>query len=76
LTPRRLAWTRRRRAFLLAALLTILLGGLSSCATAGSGVTIPPNGSSGVTPAGNYSIPITISANGVSRTVTLTLTVD
>jgi hypothetical protein len=71
-----MAWKRRRRSLLLVALLTILLGGLSSCATSGGGVTIPRNGGSGVTPAGSYSIPVTISADGVSQTVTLTLTVD
>ena len=56
---------------------TILVGGVTSCASSsivGRGTT--PVEGPGITPAGTYSIPITISADGVSQTVTLSLTVD
>jgi hypothetical protein len=68
---------RRRRALLLVALLVILAGGVSSCTSSkiikggGGG-----GGGSGVTPAGTYSIPVTVTSNGISHKITLTLTVD
>jgi hypothetical protein len=79
-------WRRRRKALLLVALLSILVGGISSCTSSGggSGGTGGESGSGG-TPAGTYSIPVSASANGVTRFVTdpttgaqqnLTLTVD
>jgi len=58
----------------LAALLAILVGGVSSCASSGGGTG--GQGSSGGTPAGTYSIPVTAAASGVQHSVTLTLTVD
>jgi hypothetical protein len=68
---------RRRRALLLVALLAILAGGVSSCTSSN---IIKANGGgssgSGVTPAGTYSIPVTATSNGISRQITLTLTVD
>jgi hypothetical protein len=71
-----LAWRRRRNALLLAALLAILVAGISSCLGAsGSSVSQPPAGP-GATPAGTYSIPVTVQSNGVQHQVTLTLTVD
>jgi hypothetical protein len=69
---------RRRRALLLVALLIILAGGASSCTSSqiikGSGGG--SSGGSGVTPAGTYSIPVTVTSNGISHQLTLTLTVD
>jgi len=72
-----LVWKRRRGLLLLVAMGTILVGGVTSCASSsivGRGTT--PVKGPGITPAGTYSIPITISADGVSQTVTLSLTVD
>jgi hypothetical protein len=70
---------RRRRALLLVALLAILAGGVSSCTSSqiikGSGSGGGSSGS-GVTPAGTYSIPVTVTSNGISHSITLTLTVD
>lgn len=72
-----LAW-RRRRGLLLALVALLVAGGLSSCsASGGGGGATPPTSSSGSnTPAGTYSIPVTIAADGVSHQVTLSLTVD
>lgn len=74
---------RRRRGILLLALLAVLFSaGITSCTSAiggssggssgGSGGT----GSTGSTPAGTYSVPVTISANGLTQSILLTLTVD
>jgi hypothetical protein len=72
-----LAWWKKRRFLLLVAMLAIMAGGASSCSGSGGGTggTAPSNGP-GVTPAGTYSIPVTVFASGASHTVTLTLTVD
>jgi hypothetical protein len=71
------AFSRRRRALLLVAMLAILAGGVSSCTSSSVGQSSNPNGGgSGITPAGTYSIPITVTSNGVQHQVTLTLTVD
>ena len=68
---------KRRRALLLIALLAIVAGGLSGCTTAGGGLaTPPPRSGPGITPAGTYSIPVTVSSNGIQHQVLLTLTVD
>jgi len=72
-----LALFRRRNALLLAALLAILSAGVSSCTT--SGVLTAsgnPGTGAGITPSATYSIPVNLSANGVTHTVTLKLTVD
>ncbi len=71
------ALLRRRRRLLLIALLAILTGGVSSCASSGiiSGGNSPVSGP-GITPAGTYSIPVTATSNGVSHSITVTLTVD
>jgi len=68
---------RRRKALLLAALLAVLVSGVSSCASSGvvTGSGNPVAGP-GITPSATYSIPVTLSANGVTHTVTFTLTVD
>jgi hypothetical protein len=72
-----LALWRRRKALLLVALLATLTGGVSSCAGSSIGHSTNPNGGgSGITPAGSYSIPVTVTSNGISHQVTLTLTVD
>jgi hypothetical protein len=68
---------RRRRALLMVALLAILASGVSSCTSSqiikGSG---SGSSGSGVTPAGTYSIPVTVTSNSISHQITLTLTVD
>jgi len=72
-----LGWRRRRNALLLAALLAILAGGVSSCTSSGGGtgglggLTKP-----GATPAGTYTIPVTVTSTGVQHGLTVTLTVD
>jgi hypothetical protein len=77
-----LGWKRRRRALLLVALLGVLVSGVSSClgssgggggSTGGQG---GGKGGSGTTPAGTYSIPITVISTGVQHKVTVTLVVD
>jgi hypothetical protein len=72
------AFRRRRRALLLVALLALMAGGVSSCTSSGiiSGSSGGHSTGVGVTPAGTYSIPITVTSNGVQHQVTLTLTVD
>jgi hypothetical protein len=74
------AFRRRRRALLLVVLLALLAGGVSSCTSSGiiSGSSGGAGGhtTTGTTAAGTYSIPITVTSNGVQHQVTLTLTVD
>jgi hypothetical protein len=70
-----LALWRRRKALLLVALLAILTGGVSSCAGSSIGQPSKPSGT-GTTPAGSYTIPVTVTSNGISHQVTLTLIVD
>ncbi len=71
------ALARRRKALVLVALLAILAGGVCSCTSSqiikGSG---SHSGGAGYTPAGTYSIPVTVTSNGISRSITFTLTVD
>jgi hypothetical protein len=76
-----LAIYRRRRIFQLALLLAVLVCGVSSCAGSGGGSGSGCTGSScnqqgGGTPAGTYTIPVTVAANGMSQTLDLVLTVD
>ena len=72
-----LALWRRRKALLLVALLAILAAGVSSCASSSVGRSSSPSGgSSGTTPANTYSIPVTVTSNGVQHQVTLTLIVE
>jgi hypothetical protein len=78
-----MAW-RRRKALLMAALLAILAGGISSCVSSGvnlSGGGGGGSGNSGLTPPGTYTIPVNVTSNGVTHTLAapsgpLTLTVD
>jgi hypothetical protein len=66
----------RRRGMLLVVMLVLAVGAVVSCSSAsvsgggGGGTT------TGNTPTGTYSIPVTVSADGVQHSVTLTLTVD
>jgi hypothetical protein len=73
-----LGWKRHRKALLLAAMLSILAGGVSSCTSSGGGTGggSGGNGGSGGTPPGTYSIPVTATSNGIQHGATLTLTVD
>jgi hypothetical protein len=72
------ALSRRRRALLLIVLLAVLAGGVSSCTqSSGGGLPTPPSPTGpGITAAATYTIPVTATSNGISHTVTLTLTVD
>jgi hypothetical protein len=68
------AW-RRRFSVVLVCLLGTL--GVSGCSSSGGGTGgTAPSASTHTTPAGTYSIPVTVSANGVQHAVTLTLAVD
>jgi hypothetical protein len=75
-----LVWRGRRKALLAVALLMILAGGVSSCGGSGGGVGggsgSGGGGSPGATPAGTYSIPVTVTSNGIEHSVTVTLVVD
>ncbi len=80
-----LGWKRRRiflQGAILLALLSILSGGIASCAKSGGGTGGGGGGGggggsgAGSTPAGTYSIPVTVTSTGVSHSATLTLTVD
>jgi pimeloyl-ACP methyl ester carboxylesterase len=67
---------RKLRASMLAALLVVVLVGLTSCGGGtGSSYGSNPTGSSG-TPAGTYTITVTGSFGAVTRTIALTLTVN
>jgi hypothetical protein len=73
-----LALAHRRRAFWAALLLMFLAAGASSCTTSsgGTGGTPPSDQNSAHTPPGTYTIPVTITADGVSQSINLTLIVD
>ena len=73
-----LGWRRRRKVLLLAALLSILAAGVSSCTGSGggSGGSSGGSGGTGSTPAGTYSISASADSSGVEHSVLLTLTVD
>jgi len=75
-----LAIRRRPKIFQLAVLLAVLACGISSCTssgggTGGSGGSGGSGGGSG-TPTGTYTIPVTVTANGISHAADLVLTVD
>jgi hypothetical protein len=72
------AWRRRRKFLVMAALLAFLAGGVSSCTGSGGGSGGTASGGQGNSnsPPGTYSIPVSVSSNGVMHKVTLTLTVD
>jgi len=80
-----LGWKRGRRPLRLVAMLVLLAGGITSCLGSSGGGNNSNNGgsggqgttgSTGTTPAGTYSIPITVVSTGVKHQVTVTLTVD
>ena len=72
-----LALWKRRRVLVAMAALAMLVGGVSSCTSSGGGlIKPPPNSGNSITPAGTYSIPVTVSSGGLQHQVTLTLTVD
>jgi hypothetical protein len=73
-----LAVRNRRKIFLLAALLAILAGGVSSCTSSGGGTGGGSGGQGGGnnTPPGTYTIPVSVTSMGVTRSLNLTLTVD
>lgn len=71
------ALLRGRRVLLLAVMAVILAAGVSSCTSSSGGTTTGlPNGGGESTPAGTYTIPVTISSTGVSHVVNVTLIVD
>ena len=68
---------RRPKIFQLAVLLAILACSISSCVSSGGGSGgSGGGGGSGGTPTGTYTIPVTVTANGVSHSADLVLTVD
>jgi hypothetical protein len=70
---------RRARGFTLLLLAACLTLASSSCSSSGggtSGGSPAPSPTTHSTPAGTYSIPVTVSSNGVQHIVTLTLVVD
>ena len=73
-----LALWKRRKALFLAVLAAILTAGLSSCASSGGNVSggSSGGGSGSKTAPGTYTIPVTVSSNGVSHSVSVTLIVD
>ncbi len=79
-----LAFWWRRKAWLMAALLAILAGSISSCVSSGlslSGGGGGGSGNSGLTPPGTYTIPVNVTSNGMTHALAapsgpLTLTVD
>jgi hypothetical protein len=74
-----LALRRRRKALWMALLLLLVVAGAATGCTSSGGLIksgSSGSGDSGGTPAGTYSIPVTVTSNGVSHAVTLTLTVD
>jgi len=72
---------RRRRIFQMALLLAVLACGVSSCTSSGgggggcTGSSCSQQGGGG-TPAGTYTIPVTVTSAGISQTINVTLTVD
>jgi hypothetical protein len=77
-----LGWWKRRRALMIGAVLAILIGSASSCTSSGGGSGGGSAGGAGgestanSTPAGTYTIPVTVTSAGVQHIVNLTLTVD
>jgi hypothetical protein len=77
-----LGWWKRRRSLWMGAILAILMGSVSSCTSSGGGSGGGPGGgtsgesTANATPAGTYTIPVTVTSAGVQHIVNLTLTVD
>jgi centrosomal CEP192-like protein/ASPM-SPD-2-Hydin domain-containing protein len=72
-----LAYRRQRKMFLLAVLAAFFTCGVSSCVSSGGGTggTGSKGGGSDTSP-GTYTIPISITSTGITRSVNVTLTVD
>ena len=67
----------KRRRLLLLVLLAVVAVGISSCTAAiGGSKGITGSGTSTATPAGTYSVPVTVTSTGISHAVTMTLIVD
>ncbi len=76
-----LAMRRRPKMLQLIVLLAVLGCGISSCTSSGGGTGGSSGGSGGSggstgTPAGTYTIPVTVTSMGISQTVDVVLTVD
>jgi hypothetical protein len=73
-----LALKRGRKAFFVVLLAVLLTAGMTSCTSSsgGTGGTPPGGGNGSNTAAGTYTIPVTVTASGLSQVVELTLTVD
>jgi hypothetical protein len=71
-------WRRRRKLVCLAALLLVLTAGASSCVSSGGGSSGGSGGGTGAntTPSGTYTVPITVTANGIEHSQNVTLVVD
>ena len=67
---------RRGRCSLVLVCLMAVVGVLGCSASGGGTGGTPPSSSTHTTPAGTYSIPVTVSANGAKHVVTMTLIVD
>ncbi|HEY1895007.1 MAG TPA: hypothetical protein VGG62_01995, partial [Terracidiphilus sp.] len=72
-----LVWRRRKLRFPIAVLAFLMLG-FSGCSSSGGGTggAPPSSPTTHTTPAGTYSVPVTVTSNGVQHVVTLTLVVD
>jgi hypothetical protein len=70
------ALSRRRRVLLLAVLASVLLFAISACTSSGGGTCCGPPPVSKTTAPGTYTIQVTATANGMSQSTQLTLTVD
>ena len=70
------ALSRRRRALLLAVLACVLLFAITACTSSGGGTCCGPPPVNQTTPPGTYTIQVTATANGMSQSTNLTLTVD
>ncbi len=73
-----LATRRRRKFFQLVLLLAVMACGISSCTSSGggSGGSGGSGGGGGGTPTGSYTIPVTVTAGGISHVADVVLTVD
>ena len=70
---------RRRNLVLMAALAAVLASAVCSCTSSGGGAgggSGGQKGGSNSTPAGTYSLPVTLTSTGISHSTTVTMTVD